>query len=380
MRYFLLLLLAFIGYSCQTNSKNKKEFSKDLVESTVMKFPLDKSTSNTSFNVETFRDKDENKSLLVYLNVHKPSIIYFDIEKRAVDKEVLLEMDGPNGVGKPSRILTLSWDSIIVVSSYNYRVSIVNDNGKLIKGYPLLKGENYNKNTGLINFTSPVIKINNKLYFNVSPDRNAYSPTFYEAHINSSLDLRTGEYIYFNNYPPEFKGKTWGVRGPSYWLASNSDQDFIYSFSISDSLVVTNMKSGFYKRYWAGSIYKNGPVESFENGDRNRDLSDYALRSFYYLGIIDDPYRNLYYRFAWHSIDKKDLNGNANDIFNKPLSIIILDRNWNVVGEKKIKDNTFLLYMFFVGEEGLCIANTNPKNPNLEDDNLVFTCFKVVNL
>ena len=141
-----------------------------------------------------------------------------------------------------------------------------------------------------------------------------------------------------------------------------------------------NVKEGTYHRYWAGSIFKRTEVNSFENGDRSRDLSDYALGSFYYYGIIIDPYQHLYYRFAWHSIDKMDYKGDANNIFNKPLSIIILDENWNVIGEKKLQDNTFLLYMFFVSEEGLCIANTNPKNPNLEDDNLVFTCFKVADL
>ena len=88
MRCNYLLLLIVLGYACQSNSNGNFKFTKELLESKTLKFPLDKSTSNTSFNVEAFRDPTTNKRLLVYLNLHKPSIIYFDLEKTEVFKEI----------------------------------------------------------------------------------------------------------------------------------------------------------------------------------------------------------------------------------------------------------------------------------------------------
>ncbi len=377
----LYILVSFYLLSCSGQKADTKlEFDYELIENSEIKFPLDKSTSNVELYLEVIEDPDNGRELLAYLSRTKLAILYFDIAEQKLVKEIPLQREGPEGVGKPTGAYVVSWDSIYVIAANNYQVSLIDQNAKVHRRYRLLDGDTYNENTGLIQVkaTSPAVKVGNLMYFNVLPDRDSYEPFYYEGKINSSLDLVTGDYEYFNQYPAEFKGKVWGVRGPSYSTTfRSSTNEMAFSFSISDSISVFDLEDWSSERFYGGSKYKKNPVQPFENPNESLDLSDDALRTFHYEGMIYDKYEEVYYRIALHDIELADANSNKLDMFNKTLSIIVLDRDFNILTEKKLEDNKYMWYMYFVSKEGLCIAQSNPHNEDLDEDYLTFTCFEI---
>jgi len=369
------LLLVISLLSC--NSKKLEQENNYILNSDgVLRFLLDSATSNNSLYLEPFFDKKANKELLVYLSKKKPSFIFFDIEKQTVAHELLLKSEGPNGVGKPTGAYIRSFDSIYVVSSYSYEISLVNMMGTRLKRFVVLEGTDYNDNTCLINpCCSPIYPINNKLHFVVYPDRSLAKLFFYEGFTNSCLDINTGQYTYLGLFPEEYKGKTWGVRGPGHSWVLNTAGNFVSSFAVPDSVIEWSVEQKLRKKYYAGTIFRKSKTMPFEKPDSGHDLDGYALETIYYEGLVYDKYRDVYYRIACLPVDVKDKDGNLNDYFNKPISIIILDKDFKIIGESKIADNTYLFYMFFVGKDGLYFAKTNPHYKGLEEDYLVFDRF-----
>jgi|GEM_PF-1189703 len=352
-----------------------------LKEVKKVQFPMDNETSYRTFFTSTFVDS-AGREMLVFLSQEKPSIQLFDIETQRLEKEILLIADGPNGVGSPSGLLLQSMDSIFVISSTHYRVSMINSSGTLIRSYNLLEGENYNENTGMLRpyTTSRPVKCGSKIYFNVAPDRDVYNPSYFEGATSLVLDLVNGTASYFNTYPLEFKGGVWGVASVNYSTTFNESSElFVYSFAISDSLTVFDLESDLTKRVFAGSKSITADIKPMPVPENSYDL-EYALETPYYGGVVYDEYRNVYYRFVRHAISNKDSNGETNEFHEKPISIIILDKDFQRLGEVRLADNVFLDYIYFVSKDGLFVSNGNPENKDLVEDFAVFSCFQLEKL
>jgi hypothetical protein len=67
-----------------------------------------------------------------------------------------------------------------------------------------------------------------------------------------------------------------------------------------------------------------------------------------------------------------------NTLWNKPISVIILDKNFKKVGETLLEENLYDFRNWIVTEEGLLICNSNPNNPDIEENKLKFSVFKLV--
>lgn len=382
MRFVLLLIALFLMF-CKQPNERLNSFSIDkftLKESGVKKFALDNQTSFRALFLTTWTDSLGNQFLL-FLNDDKPSIQFFDLKTDKLSREILLSIDGPNGVGRPSGLIPYSDRFIFVISSGQYRVSLINPKGELIKGYRLLDGK-MNVSTGMLRpfTTSPGVMIGKKLYFNVAPDRDIYDKTYYQGHTNLVLDLESGKYEYFNTYPESFNGGVWGVAGVSYSTTYNATiNKFVYSFAVHDSLVTYDPIIKKRESFFSGSRFVRKKAEPMPKPSNAHDL-EYALKTPYYSSIIYDQYRKVYYRFVKHSMEYKDAAGRVHEFHEKPLSVIILNGNFEILGEKMLATNRYVDFLYFVTEEGLFVSNGNPANPDLNEDFAEYTCFKIDSL
>jgi len=338
------------------------------------KFPIDDRTSYKTMYLNTFIDK-EGVECMIFLSMNKNSILFYNIQDRKLINEILLEKEGPNGVGNPSGLLYESEDSIFIFSSY--KATLINSYGKVLRNYPILKAqEKPNINTGTVRpFTiSPPIKINSVIYLNSSPDRDVYKPSYFDGNTRVSIDIKTGNINYFESYPEEYKGKVWGINATNYSTTYNGN-NFIYSFVISDSLYLVE-KIGFRKGFLAKTRLSNKNILSMQKPSYNNDL-EYVLGNIQYDGIIYDKYRNVYYRFVKHPLPYKNDNGEINSFHSKPISIIVLNKSLEIIGETKLEDDKFTTSMYFVAQEGLFVSNSNPKNEDIDENFAEFTIFKL---
>ena len=86
-----------------------------------------------------------------------------------------------------------------------------------------------------------------------------------------------------------------------------------------------------------------------------------------------DKYRNFYYRIVEFPIKNWQINSRT---FIKPFSILVLDHNFNVIGESEIiNDKAYNRNNIHIVPEGLIIQKCN------SDENIIiFSLFKFQNL
>lgn len=100
-----------------------------------------------------------------------------------------------------------------------------------------------------------------------------------------------------------------------------------------------------------------------------------------YGNIIYDKYRNIYYRIAYPDVEfEKDDDFLA--VFRggrAQFSIIVLDKNLNIIGETLFPSNTYNPNILFVDKDGLYISTSHYKREDYSDDWLRFQCLELVN-
>ena len=99
-----------------------------------------------------------------------------------------------------------------------------------------------------------------------------------------------------------------------------------------------------------------------------------------YHNFMYDKYRNVYYRIAELPYEFKQNESPFDDPRGREFSIIIFDKDFNIIGETKFPGNKYFYKMSFVGRDGLYISENNLANPEFDEDKLVFACFKLEDL
>ncbi|MCQ5373234.1 hypothetical protein NE540_23905, partial [Phocaeicola vulgatus] len=60
--------------------------------------------------------------------------------------------------------------------------------------------------------------------------------------------------------------------------------------------------------------------------------------------------------------------------------VIVLNADFEIMGETKFPGKKYFYIMSFVGREGLYISENNLDNQQFDENKLVFTCFKINNV
>ena len=98
-----------------------------------------------------------------------------------------------------------------------------------------------------------------------------------------------------------------------------------------------------------------------------------------YWHIMYDKYRNVYYRFAEMPYKLASNESPYDEPKGKEFSVIVLNADFEIIGETKFPGKKYFYKMSFVGKEGLYISENNLANPQFDENKLVFTCFKIKN-
>ena len=99
-----------------------------------------------------------------------------------------------------------------------------------------------------------------------------------------------------------------------------------------------------------------------------------------YWHIMYDKYRDVYYRFAEMPYKLASNESPYDEPKGKEFSIIVLNADFEIIGETKFPGKKYFYKMSFVGKEGLYISENNLANPQFDENKLVFTCFKIKNV
>lgn len=370
-KLYVFLLIAFL-FSCSKSDRNDYvliQTNKQLL------FELDSNTKNELFNYSIY--KDEIKSYFTFQSPGTNRILFYDLESQQKEFEINPSIDGNNGVGLVNGFYVYNLDSIYIPNFDFKEISLINKSCTVKDKYNYEKDENGQELS--INYYSSAYqrnaeKIGRYLYLYSGPNR------FIEKDpvtIKFDMDTHKITALPFNypDYPgSDTKLKKYGLE--TAFSRCYDQKRFIYSFYYDENIYVASIDHQTIQKIPVKSKYFDKVVLPGELTGQPNEFCENP----WYGNLLYDKYRNVYYRIAYPqtTIEKGIRPMELLGYGRKNFSIIILDDNFQKIGETLFPDYIYNSRIMFILEDGLYISDSHYLNPNFSDDVLSFRRFELV--
>lgn len=377
---FYLSAQCFFFLSCQPSKG-------DLIAlnpvDTYLTFQLNPQTS--LFIKSLFPYVDENgREYLTFQNNIEPEILVYDMNTQKHIKTIMLEKEGANGVGLFCGYYIHSWNEIYIPCTMKSEICIVDSNGLISRKifYP----ENAQKKLTVpliaLSFPyTPMYMIAQKIYIPQLPNPSYGERIMEDSPVALLLDTVKNELEELPlRFPPimdseRIRGNTLGIE--TNYSSFYDGSRFVYSFFFDESIYVVSLEGELKQKIKVKSKHldKLCVLDKFPN-DFVKALCEIPC----YGNLVYDKYRDVYYRFVY---PKTELNSHENymDIWQlgrTKFSIIILNKDFEILGETLFPENTYASNHFLIREDGLYLSTSFIKNPHFSDDELRFQRIELV--
>lgn len=368
-----ILLLLFLS-SCKDQVSNvNKDYGKldkqyGLKSVGTKKLLLDSLSDNFFFSYQMV-DVD-GKEHFTFLNPRTNTIYFYDWENTSISKKIPLVDEGPDGVGIAAGYQIQGTDSIFVYSEERRTISLVNGDNRLVKkiwipfydkapppGEKMIYSPDIN-----VSGINPAVFHDNAFYLagliNAELDDFDENNTF--TYTDIILDDLNHKVEYSVPYPRLYSEGNW--LGSSFRRISSTYNDLeekiIVSFPASHQLYVRDLRDNTLEERFGASNLANEILSM----DKDYHHTTSQERIIFFMGadsygpILWDRYRNCYYRMFFKGNKNNEDMRNPGDFY-RNISIVILDKDFNYLGEEEFEGDTYSNTTIFVSPEGLVLYN-----------------------
>lgn len=224
------------------------------------------------------------------------------------------------------------------------------------------------------------IKIGNKVFMNLVSDHSPRDPEFGNRPLLGALNLQTDELQTLNiRYPDYFKENCWSLHQLEVPFTKNSEEQLVFSYQTDPTIYVYEQnKDTLVNEYKEVKSKYADTIIPFKECDYS-DVTTYFryLKSVpRYRTITYDKFKNVYYRIV--NLPSGDLpDGQRNQDIVMPFSIMVLDKDFTVITERKLPAKTYDPIDYFITEKGLWISNNNEGAEDFNENTLSYTLFNL---
>ena len=391
--YIAVYMTVLLCISCSEENKivkiknemmGKLQSSVTLQEISVKKFALDSITAPRILYSQVYINENKKRSF-TFLNTNNNSLYFYDFETLKLNKIIALSNTKSSKIEHAAAFHVKAPDSIYVYNKSSLELLLINSKGNILKIISLIGNHNLRKDPWFYKFpqynpqaANPFLEIDGELLFTGQYMESLPDTLIDKFKFMAHLDLKTNRVVYSHTYPRSLYGFNYNWEGQVFtqvYTELNSDRDkIILSFPISHDLYISDLHSGEYKAVYGGSN-EAGTISSIgvsRKETSNSISKSHFMRNDEYGAIKYDKYRKVYYRFLRKSVPNGDEN---TDIKKKMITVIILDENFNYVGEKTIgRSKNWFLENVFVTKEGL---NIEYLEDSINEDYLTLKIFTI---
>lgn len=376
----ILGCIIFLFFACSRQQKRIDRIGKNyftMQELPNKSFYLDDSTTQVLSYIQTFVENDSLK--LALYNKPMKNICIFDVKAAKVIDKIQLNKDGPYAINNSIMgFYYINKDSIYLYDYWTYKLLLVNHDGVILNKEELANlllpddSTTFVKSYPLPTSRTPIKKVGDIIILEGQNGELIKGKTdCSEAFVTALYNLKTKRIRFANSYPQiygDLQKNIWSVFG--YRIAPydiNNRQEMIVSFPADDHIVVYDLKSSKFQKYFAG--YSKDDIIKPSVSTSDADMAKHVWGQTQYCGIFYDKWNELYYRIVAHP--SIDYNTNQRKT-SRPFSIIILDHNFDKIGEFDLKVQSNVYYSHsFVSSEGFHINIYSE-----DDDYLTFMTLK----
>lgn len=364
--------LAFLTFmnSCsknETNINNCQErsniYSLERKNNVSIIFKLD---SLTSPNLDYIKLVTINDTLFfTLLNSFTNTIYCYEYKSKKIYKTIPL-----TSKKKLTGYEIINWNKILTYQYWSNNLTLQDNTGSILKSIvvPSHGGSYYSLPTS----HAPIIYKDKSIY--LAGGMMSRSKPSKIAPIVAQIDSSLSKISYLYHYPDIYTKLYFG--GSHYHMdltyTYNPHQDFfVFNFPASHKLFVTKDFVNELE-YCAGSEFIESIPEYRNNEDDN--ALKFCTENGFYFAILYDQYNDCYYRICLLPSKWNELNP-----FDRDLSVIILDKDFNVVGEKRLKNN---FDFYFKGISCICVSPDGllfrQANDSYDESSVSFVSYKLV--
>lgn len=377
----LLLVVCICFVSCNSN---KPHYITDLQETnTRVTYVLSENTTSYIKSLSIFEEQD-GKGHLVMASNNAPEIYVYDMSSQKLEKTIVYQREGADGVGpKVGGVLMVNWDCIYLPSLFVPEISQIDSAGhrkKVIpfisddEGYPFIMTRSV---TG-----APMYLIEDELYCIQMVNPRLGKDMVTDSSVGMKINLKTGgaeafDFCYPSKLSPSYNSPSLGIE--TKVSRCYNGRDFIYSFAFDEDLYLVSKDHKQVRRIPARSRY----IDELNIPDKIPSDFKLATKQMceqpFYGDIIYDKYREVYYRIVYPR-ENLSLDESFSDLWQSGrsrFSIIILDKDFHIIGETLFPENHYRSDLYYVTSEGLFISDSHYKKPDNDEDVLSFRLFMI---
>ena len=390
---FICLVSCICLFACQDSPKESiATYDIGLAESKKIVLPVDENTYYLSKSIFQFEEDDKEYLLFGNLEKRQHELLIYDIEKQNLHKRIPLEKEGPNGVPGIWGCIPFFDSKTFLVSQHNSgRMSIIDGEGIVVQKYSMRQSSDKTKRRGLwvdsrfgVSFfytpsfiKDSIVYFSNGIFIQYKINQRLDREVWKTIPMFNSLNLKNGHiHTLPIKYPDIFEDDVKVPAGGGYEFTYDynyKQERLVCSLTGYDSIMVTDDLKQV--RWYNG---KSRYLKSMRPKVYEADGFDWlreATENPAYHNIMYDKYRDVYYRIVELPYELKQNESPFDTPKGREFSIIIFDKDLNIIGETKFPGNKYLYKMSFVGRDGLYISENNLANPEFDEDKLVFACF-----
>jgi hypothetical protein len=366
---FIFILLLTVA--CTNKKVEIKNGKKGLLKTTyhleltaTKEMSLDSITAPKVQYSQIYTDSD-GKRYFTFLNDYNNSIYFYDYTTLKFTKAIQFEK-GTKGIINPKGFYIKNMDSIFVYNKPLVEIVLANHRGEILKRISL-NNNGIQKDWSLLypqyylETVNPFMEVSGKLLLTGQYFGSLTESMIPKFKFNAQIDLKTCKVSFRHTYPEQLYGFGYNWEGGAFTgifpeLHPDGDK-LIYSFPVSHDVYIVGINSDIYQQVYAGSNFA-GTIHSIDGYSRKTDGEKsvaHYIKEDLYSAIRFDKYRKVYYRFFLRGIPNASITSTMED---KPVSVIIMDKDFNYLGEKVIgTGRNWYWQNSFVTQEGLNIES-----------------------
>jgi len=365
----ICIFISLLTVACTNNTVEIKNGKKGLLKTTysleltaTKELSLDTLTAPKIQYSQIYADSVGNR-YFTFLNDYNNSIYFYDYTTLKFIKTIRFEK-GTKGIKSPKGFYIKNMDSIFIYNKSMVEIVLANQRGEILKRISLNnKGipKDWTQMYPQYHFetANPFMEVSGKLLLTGQYFGSLTEPMIPSFKFRAQVDLNTMKVDFRHTYPAELYGSDYNWEGGAFtevYAELHPDGDkLIYSFPVSHDVYIVGINSDTYRKVYAGSNVA-GTIHSIEGNPRKTDGQKsvaHYIREDLYSAIRYDKYRQVYYRFFLKGIPNASFATTMDD---KPVSVIIMDKDFHYLGEKVIgTGRNWYWQNSFVTQEGLNI-------------------------
>lgn len=376
--YLFLLLIACLSCDNEPKSEDQSYSTAKLEKVAEQSFSVPPSSTNYTKYLQYYKNSDDE--YLVSANHNNYTIELYSFSKERIVHKYKLPRDGKHDLRYPQvfGFYLVNFDSVFVNAYDRPLLLLLNEDSEIVNAKTMNIGT---ANSSMLPLTRrPTEYFNNKLLFGAHPS-GQYNKQFWSNPLYFTYDISSNQLE--KNVSSSFvvKEGNYGAFHIHHSYTVNHDENLmIHNITYDQNLYVRNLNNQkIVKKIEVPSKYFS-EIPPWKEEDNNEvdGHQEFYIENNSFKSILWDPYRKVYYRFAERGVELQDLNGQFNTWHDKLISVIVLNTDFEIIGESDLEQSKYRISNVFVGERGLYISTSNEKNPDYNEDLMNFDVFEIV--